>query len=299
MSPPSERIHALVSGYAAADRASRLLAVFQTYTDDSGRGDRNVFLLAGFVSTVPRWADFSDEWKSALGRLQYFKAKEAAALRGQFSRVSPCDRDRLVVQLCKIIIKHIIYGVRGYIDVRAWEKIALGKYDKALDFPYTFLVNDIICTVMDEQYRRGLRGQVDFVFDTQSRREFQNVLEGWNIAKRYHMLRPNELMPAHHRRRMGQPPYMLDDKITMPLQATDLLAWTSYRSASDGFVGKSTPLVDIIASEFSDHPIMTQFVDKRSIIEYFDKIQSLGVNGSLYRSQFRPSPRQRRRMDEH
>jgi hypothetical protein len=274
------------------------LAIFQTYTDDSGRGDRNVFILAGFVSTIPRWADFSDEWKSALGRLKYFKAKEAVALRGQFSRVSPCDHDRLVARLCRIIAKHIIYGVRGYVNVRAWEKVALGKYDRALDFPYPFLVNDIICTVMDEQYRRGLPGQVDFIFDAQSRREFQGILEGWNIAQRYHMLRPGETLPAHHRRRMGQPPYMLDDKVTMPLQAADLLAWTSFRSASDGFAERETPLVDIISNEFSGHPIMTQFWDEGDIAEYLDMIQSLGVDGSSYRSKFRPNRRQQRRIDE-
>src|SRR5205085_4014763 len=135
----SERIWALVSGYAAADRAQRLLAIFQAYTDDSGRGDPAIFLLAGFVSTVPRWAAFSDEWQSALGRLRYFKAKEAAAFRGQFSGVSEQDRDSLIARLCRIILKHAIYGFRGLVDIQAWHNVALGKYDKAADAPYTFV----------------------------------------------------------------------------------------------------------------------------------------------------------------
>jgi hypothetical protein len=222
----SERIWALVSGYAAADRAQRLLAVFQTYTDDSGRGDPKAFLLAGLVSTAPRWAEFSDEWQDALVGLQYFKMQEAASLHGQFSGYEKKERDLLVIRLFKIIAKHIVYGVREIVDVRAWHTIALGKYDKSTNSPYLFSAHGIITTVMQEQYIRGLAGTVDFIFDYQSPREFKYVRQGWELAKSETIPEP---MPRYYRRRMGQPPICLDDKITMPLQAADLLAWCRLR----------------------------------------------------------------------
>lgn len=290
---PSERIWALVSGYAAPVRAARLLALFQTYTDDSGRGDPAVFCLAGFVSTAPQWAAFSDEWFDTLGHIKYFKGTEAAALQKQFHGMSEDARDLLVSRLCKVINKHILYGVRGVVDARAWSRIAFAKYDKSANLPYAFVANDIMCTVMNEQYRRGLPGQVDFIFDTQSPKEFEYVLEGWRAAKSGRVPRLSEAMPKFHRRRMGQPPYPLDDKITAPLQAADLLAWTTYRNFTDTLEVKKTPLVEVVVSEFDDTPILT---NDRLIGEYFSLLESLGFDYEAFRREFKPTRRQRRRI---
>ena len=64
--------------------------VFQAFIDDSGNEPQSqIFVLAGFISTHKKWAEFSDEWQAELNKepkLDYFKMHEAATLLGQFSK---------------------------------------------------------------------------------------------------------------------------------------------------------------------------------------------------------------------
>lgn len=66
-----------------------MASALEVYVDDSGSEPQGeIFFLAGFISTVERWAAFSNEWDSALGlhpTLDYFKMSEAAGFWEQFS----------------------------------------------------------------------------------------------------------------------------------------------------------------------------------------------------------------------
>ncbi len=62
---PSERILALVWGFAGEKRRRRLLGMFQAYIDDSGRG-QTPFVLAGYIAPAEKWAEFSDKWQALL-----------------------------------------------------------------------------------------------------------------------------------------------------------------------------------------------------------------------------------------
>jgi hypothetical protein len=61
--------------------------MLQIWLDDSGRGQRPAFVLAGYFSSVDAWIEFSDEWKALLQKrpaLRRLKAYEAFGLRGEF-----------------------------------------------------------------------------------------------------------------------------------------------------------------------------------------------------------------------
>ena len=82
-SKAAERIWSLVSRLPSAKRRRRVLLMLQAYIDDSAKGDPNLFVLAGYISTTKRWAAFSDEWQRLLDhesnyyrKLEYFKMSE-------------------------------------------------------------------------------------------------------------------------------------------------------------------------------------------------------------------------------
>jgi hypothetical protein len=110
---PVQRVLALVSSFAAAHWQDRTLVILQACVDDSISAELSIFVLAGFVSTYPRWVEFRNEWEAALKKspsLEYFKMKEAAACRGQFESWSFADRDKRVAEFAAIIKKHVIGG---------------------------------------------------------------------------------------------------------------------------------------------------------------------------------------------
>jgi hypothetical protein len=97
-----------LSGLPERLRGKRLImaSAFEVYVDDSGSEPQGkIFFLGGFISTVERWAAFSNEWDSALAlqpSLDYFKMSEAAGFWEQFSS----SRGWNEVTLARIINKY-------------------------------------------------------------------------------------------------------------------------------------------------------------------------------------------------
>jgi hypothetical protein len=61
--------------------------MLQVCLDESGKGDPDVFVIAGYVSTTELWAKFSDEWQELLDhdskyyrKLEYFKMAEMSSV---------------------------------------------------------------------------------------------------------------------------------------------------------------------------------------------------------------------------
>jgi len=63
--------------------------VLQAVVDDSGKSEKPVFLLAGFVLNVDEWTAFADQWQNILDgppKLEYFKMSEATICQIQQAR---------------------------------------------------------------------------------------------------------------------------------------------------------------------------------------------------------------------
>ena len=77
----------MLSGIPSSLRFRRYQLTLQASIDDSGRGQKPVFVLAGYVAKSDDWGAFSDEWEIALHerpRIEYFKMREAWNGTGQF-----------------------------------------------------------------------------------------------------------------------------------------------------------------------------------------------------------------------
>jgi len=95
----SEQVLALISGYPEEIRKPRKFLILQAAIDDSGKGGKPVFVLAGFVLNVYKWIVFADQWKAILDippKIEYFKMNEALQYTGQFTNFSTTMRDERV-----------------------------------------------------------------------------------------------------------------------------------------------------------------------------------------------------------
>jgi uncharacterized protein DUF3800 len=224
-----------LSGLPERLRGRRLImaaARFEVYVDDSGSEPQSpIFFLGGFISSVERWAAFSNEWDSALAllpALDYFKMSEAAGFWEQFARKrgwNETNRDDRLVTFARIINKYAMLRVSASIRHDLFEKYLLSlpaiERNLAVDAPYITLAMHLVTGATMFAYDRGIRDPIDFIFDEQA--GFKDELrERWPVYKRLYQLtsRGRQLAPL-----LGAEPSFLDEKERKPLQAADLYAW--------------------------------------------------------------------------
>jgi uncharacterized protein DUF3800 len=218
----------LVCGLSAREREGRLFAMFGAYIDDSGSHEQSPFMiLAGLVAEKEVWDDFSDEWQAAIDaapRIDYFKSTEAATLTGCFEGFSRVEAEVKTDMLTDIALNRILYGMLTTIlwdDFNNILKCHTPKPKGALKYflrhPYYSCYHDIISCIADIHMRNRhiLNGKVDFMFDNQGK-------EGERCKRLYDALKPD--MPEEIRAVLGEV-YQGDDKVHLPLQAADLMAW--------------------------------------------------------------------------
>lgn len=236
---PSQRMLALVSGLVREDRQNRLfmVAVYQCFVDDSDAGAGGPFVLAGFVSSIETWAQFADDWRAKLWNakprpLAYFKAKEAAARRGQFDGWTVAERDSLLRDhLLPLIERDALFGIGCLIDNDAYHRVFDKRLARSMDYPYTLAFYGVMHSLFTVQEQRGFLQPVDFIFDEQGK-QAGRALEAWK-----HFV---EAASPEDRARMGRKPISGDDKVDIPLQAADLLAWRMRREWMEKETGKDT-----------------------------------------------------------
>jgi Protein of unknown function (DUF3800) len=213
----------------------------QAFIDDSGSEPESpLFVLAGFIASYERWIDFSDEWQGALDeppKLEYFKMKEAARLRGQFDKSrgwNESERDRRIASLTGIITK--------YAQIRIHASIRNDHFDKylrslptpgrnlATDSPYTMLCLQImmVAGVFAPFPPHSLQGPCDFIFDEQLGHS-EEIMGWWPTIKRNMDASSKTDLPKF----FGSLPIWRDEKCFLPLQAADLYAWQLRRYDAD------------------------------------------------------------------
>lgn len=230
---------ALVSGLAKEDRQNRLfmVAAYQCFVDDSDAGAGGPFVLAGFVSSVETWARLADDWRAKLWNasprpLAYFKAKEAAARRGQFDGWTVAERDSLVHdQLLPLIERDALFGIGSLIDNDTYHRVFHKRLARSMDYPYTLAFYGVMQSLFTLQERQGFLQPVDFIFDEQGK-QIGRALGAWK-----HFV---DAASHEDRARMGRRPISGDDKMDIPLQAADLLAWRIRREWMDKETGTDT-----------------------------------------------------------
>jgi len=214
VSKAADRVWAQVSGLPRAEGANRLLMTYQIFLDDSG--DDQVFVLAGYVSTVDRWAALSEQWENALHgssryrELKRFKMKEMTA---QLERVEGFYR---------IIEQHVTAAVSYEIEVPVLVEVvrnfnwpAYFGNREILENPYFMAFRSMIRGLAYHHEKLSIEPPVDFYCDDQT--EKKRIYEVWDTVKW-------NLTPGGQAFIRGDPRFEKDEDFK-PLQAADLYAW--------------------------------------------------------------------------
>jgi hypothetical protein len=270
-----------LSGLPERLRGKRLImaSAFEVYVDDSGsEPSSKIFFLAGFLSTVERWAAFSNEWDSALAMppsLEYFKMSEAAGLSGQFSRKRGWDeqkvRDRLTI-FARIINKYALLRASASIRYDLFEKYVqpLPSIERnlATDEPYIMLAWNLMTAAIMLADEKGLNEPIDFIFDRQIGHEVEFRVRYPEFKKAW-LLTPRG---RHLSRLIGEDPNFLDEKDRRPLQAADFYAWQArshymdnHRFPNQKIIVPMNPILKLFRGMPQKHYSMTEAILKEQL----------------------------------
>ncbi len=114
-SGPAGPIWARVCGLPVQEARRRHLLILRAHIDDSGgRGYSPVFVLAGYLASVERWADFSIEWRALLDEagLPVFHTSQVWRLERRLMAQGPLRRDLLLVRAVDCIRR---YAERAFV----------------------------------------------------------------------------------------------------------------------------------------------------------------------------------------
>ena len=204
-----------------------IVGVYKCFMDDSKDSRQAKMLVcAGWIGERSDWFDFCRKWNKRLASegIDYFKTSEYKMLRGQFERFRkfPIPEGR---NAARVIRDDLLAIIRGYDQLRSvgvcipvdeWKAVSSRPEAKGiLELPY----HRAIESVWTETIRRGFRNspahrhsKVLFVHDDGP--DFPKLAELYEAFK--------ALNPRTAKYMNGFSG--LDDKVTPPLQAADLIA---------------------------------------------------------------------------
>jgi len=173
------------------------------YADDSAETD-GAYVLAGWMSTAPRWADFSDDYEKA-GLPRSLHMRTVRRLHGARVR-----------KLAEITERHAAYRVDCLLHRGNYNNIVKGKLRPELDTPYFLLFFQVILAAARLLDLTGSDDTIDWIFDEQGKIGLEANNWYWFIKKN---------AKSNLKRRLGSTPIFRDDEKVLPLKAADLLAW--------------------------------------------------------------------------
>jgi hypothetical protein len=199
--------------------------ILQAYIDDSRTNARRaprIFMLGGLVSTVDRWADFSNTWRAGLHkepRLEYFKLFEALSLTKQFCPSNGWTgslRDERLCAFADIAKQHALYGISCSMNQGDYDDFvkAFSRH-KELEDPYFLCFYQIVDAITSARDLFPPADELDYIFDVQGDVGLRAV-HWWDRLK--------AVAPWREVSHLGSTPVHRDDKVFLPLQAADLYA---------------------------------------------------------------------------
>lgn len=221
-----EWLLSLVSGMPSHKRANHKVLMLQAFIDESGtHADTPICVLGGYVSTVERWAAFTDVWTRTLQEepaISHFHAADMLGMRNQFKGWSKEQVRTKLRALTKIIGDHVVCGVFSTVVPEDYEKV-LGEHriNKFYKDPYIYCLCNLLRTlnVASEQEIEGGKS-ISVVLD-----EIKGV--GYRALEVFNSLHKDK-SPFICTVRFG------NDRIEPPLQAADLFAWRCRVRSAEG-----------------------------------------------------------------
>ena len=237
ISRSADRVWAQVCGMRPSMAAGRKFMVLQAYIDES-IGTDGSFVLAGYISTAERWANFSREWEKALPLAWKHKSGRHDFKMSQMA-MSPSLMQNVGI-FHNIINRHAIMGVAFYVNIsdisKAKKRISIDYIDEIAwagdvftDYFFAFRI------FMDVFHKSRVQGHewlaelgnepVDFYFDNRDV-EKKVVIGMWNDFMNN--------ISDDERRMYGATPRFEKDEEFLALQAADFIAWWTRKWCQEG-----------------------------------------------------------------
>lgn len=188
--------------------------MMQAFIDESGVGQGDVLVLAGYIASTEAWSRFSSEWRSRLDmhpRIGKFKMGEMHGSEVRRERAGWFYRVIEDHALCAISCSIDIRGMLRAIDAYPWP--ANFEVDSFKN-PYIFGFKAILHIIVQHRAQLKIDESVEFVFDDKG--EKRKLLSAIN--------RLRFAAALEDRRFLGDVSFRTDDA-ALPLQAADLYAY--------------------------------------------------------------------------
>ena len=209
------------------------------YVDDStSEESHKTFVLAGYVQNAETWARFSDDWQAVLDAspsIKYFKMREAESLRKEFLGWEPIVRNAKVHALAEIVQKHKPWSIEVSLSRSLHKSVVRPVLPYDIRSPYFDAFYAVIIKLAQWHRELRLTIPVDFVFDEQG-------VIGAEAAMWYEHIK--SIQPSDIRALLGSTPVFRDDKLVLPLQAVDMLAWHIRRGKENRNRGEYRPVAE-------------------------------------------------------
>jgi hypothetical protein len=215
-------VRELVLGLREDRYSEYFITMVKAFVDDSGSGgDSPWYVLAGYVGTVADWLGFEAEWAAVLDRpplIKYFKGAEAESLKNQFDGFTRDQANAKIDALIEVIGHHAQRAIIVRTRQKNYNEIIKPKVPEIWDDAYHFLFPYFISAVLNMETYAGAGEPAEFVFDSSQR-----------LDKRAQVQYTQLLQMPQYAGRMANVLFR-DEKLFLPLQAADLLAWQVRRA---------------------------------------------------------------------
>ena len=195
------------------------MSPLQAFTDDSAsRSDDQRLFMAGYLNETAKWALFSTAWEEELKvspSIDYLKMAEAFAFKGQFVGWTEAARDEKLTGLARVIRHFKPLSFEVSVSRSEYDRLVTPHAPRGLG-PHFVCCFGVIASVARAADVNGFDTPIDFIFDKQDGVEDDARLFFGEMIKH---------LPASARKLVRRPPSFKDDKLHLPLQAADMLAW--------------------------------------------------------------------------
>jgi hypothetical protein len=221
----------------------RLLAGIVGLFDDSGTDLQGpVVVLAGVAIESDTLTEFSRAWELALAehpKIKYLKMSEAGDFRGEFKDWEAGDRNAKLLRLAEALRPYAVLGYGAGLTMPDYQAV-IGKLRLRRVNPYIVLFHQVVYGLGRELVDDPCCASIRFVFDEQGK-------PGKRAAKALKAIW--HCVPEEIRLLIPEDPEFKDEKIFLPLQAADLMAWCIRRrlDADFGFASEPVEIFEILS----------------------------------------------------
>ncbi len=219
----------LLVGMSARLRNGRNLLMLKAFFDDSGSHPLGeMYVVAGYVARVEQWQEFEVEWAEALRRhrLSCLKTEQAHHRSKEFAGLKRDQAESLLEELADIVVRHVSHEFSVQVPRPPFDRITRGTESLSkpkFKSPYLLCYRElnVHLRVLIPEFFGIKEAMLDIVLDEQAlvkgilldaMRESESVLGAAEVATLT----------------------FASDKVVLPLQAADMIAWCLHRAATAG-----------------------------------------------------------------